>query len=139
MATPKTAKPQQPTIVKEKVVKESAETAEVKTTEVKVVDEDAKAVATEVAPEKQTSEISAENTPEGKFCIVLASNVSRKNADRYVETLHQRGFAQARVYNNGKMNRVIIDGFQTEEEATKKNIELHHTSSEYASTWVLAL
>ena len=55
---------------------------------------------------------SAESRPAGNYCIVLASDVSKKNANRYVETLQKRGFANARVYNNGKMNRVIIDGFE---------------------------
>lgn len=82
---------------------------------------------------------SAESRPAGNYCIVLASDVSKKNANRYVETLQKRGFANARVYNNGKMNRVIIDGFETEQEAIGKNTELHHSNREYASTWVMAL
>ena len=90
-------------------------------------------------PSESVSEVSSENEPAGNYCIVLASNVSLKNANRYVETLHQRGFTNARVYNNGKMNRVILDGFQTKEQASEKNTELHHTNSEYASTWVMAL
>ena len=94
----------------------------------------------EATPSSESvTEVSSENEPAGNYCIVLASNVSLKNANRYVETLHQRGFTNARVYNNGKMNRVILDGFQTKEQASEKNTELHHTNSEYASTWVMAL
>ena len=128
----KPAKPQQPAVVKEKAVKESAVTPEVKPEQVKVE-------AEKVAPVTQTDATSNELQPAGNYCIVLASNVSRKNAERYVQTLRQRGFSNARVYNNGKMNRVIIDGFQTEEQATAENIKLHHTDSEYATTWVMAL
>ena len=93
----------------------------------------------ETVPSESVAEVSSESTPAGSYCIVLASNVSLKNANRYVETLRQRGFTNARVYNNGKMNRVILDGFQTEEQANEKNKKLHHTNSEYASTWVMAL
>lgn len=74
-----------------------------------------------------------------KYCIVLASDVSKKNADNYVKVLQDRGFVSARVYNNGKMNRVVLGYFQTENEAYNMNAELHRTSREYASTWVMAL
>ena len=77
--------------------------------------------------------------PAAKYCIVLASDVSLKNADRYVKLLQERGFTDARVYNNGKMNRVVLGNFQTENEAYNMNAKLHRTSTEYASTWVLAL
>ena len=104
------------------------------------------AVASEASSETAVTEKSTpapvddiKSTPKGTHCIVLASNVSLKNANRYVQTLQERGFANARVYNNGKMNRVIIDGFQSETEAYNKNVELHHTNKEYASTWVMAL
>lgn len=77
--------------------------------------------------------------PEIRYCIVLASNVSQKNADRYVETLKQRGFVSARIYNNGKMNRVVLGNFTTREEAEQMNAELHQTDKEYATSWILAL
>ena len=83
--------------------------------------------------------VAPEDKPAGNYCIVLASNVSKKNANNYVDILKGRGITNARVYNNGKMNRVIIDGFSNEEEAVEMNTELHHTNREYASTWVMAL
>ena len=81
----------------------------------------------------------AESKPAGKFCIVLASNVSMKNANNYVQTLKKRGFSNARVYNNGRMNRVILDGYDMEAEAIAKNVALHQANREYASSWVMAL
>lgn len=101
--------------------------------------------AQQVALHEQPTEnpVSAEETymnkPDGKYCIVLASDVSIRNAKSYVKTLQKRGLTNARIYNNGKMNRVIIDGYQTENEAYNKNVELHRSNSEYATTWVMAL
>ena len=86
-----------------------------------------------------TAITTSESTPTGNYCIVLASNVSKKNANNYVELLKERGILDARVYNNGKMNRVIIDGFTSMEEANERNIELHRSNREYASSWVMAL
>ena len=90
------------------------------------------------APTKVAAEAEA-SQPEGNYCIVFSSNVSRKNAEHYVETLKGRGFTNARVFYNGKMNRVIVDGFLTQEEAYSKNAELHKLNEEYANTWVMAL
>ena len=70
---------------------------------------------------------------------MLASHVSMKNANNFVKTLRERGLTKARVFNNGRVNRVIIDGFDTEAEAEAKNVELHHANREYASSWVMAL
>lgn len=107
-----------------------------------------KAPVAEAAPAATTPAATAEpapaakpaaQAPTAKYCIVLASDVSLKNANNYVKVLQDRGFADARVYNNGKMNRVVLGNFQTENEAYNMNAKLHRTSSEYASTWVLAL
>ncbi|MCR5180531.1 MAG: SPOR domain-containing protein [Bacteroidaceae bacterium] len=92
------------------------------------------------APASKAAQASSnEDAPNGNYCIVLASNVSLRNATAYVKTLKERGLSNARIYNNGKFNRVIIDGFQTENEAYEKNSELHRTNAEYANTWVMSL
>lgn len=78
-------------------------------------------------------------TETSNYCIVLACNISMKRAQNYAEVLRERGFERARVFDNGRMIRVIIDGFQTEAEAMEENNILHHLSKEYASTWVMEL
>lgn len=74
-----------------------------------------------------------------KYCIVLASSVGRVNGERYIESLKKRGFEKVEFYDNQRMLRIVITGFQTEEEATARNSELHHTSKEFANTWVMKL
>ena len=91
------------------------------------------------APASPQASPAPESTPAGNFCIVLASHVSMKNANNFVKTLRERGLTKARVFNNGRVNRVIIDGFDTEAEAVANNVELHHANREYASSWVMAL
>ncbi|MCR4994113.1 MAG: SPOR domain-containing protein [Bacteroidales bacterium] len=73
------------------------------------------------------------------YCVVLASNVSRRNAENFVAQLHEMGFTKARVYDNGKMLRVIIDGMDTENEAANMAHELHGHGGDLQQAWVMKL
>jgi hypothetical protein len=73
------------------------------------------------------------------YCIVLASNVSKKNAENFVNRLQEMGLAHVRIMENGKVRRVIIDGFATQEEAAQHNAEIHRRGGELAYSWVMKL
>ena len=51
------------------------------------------------------------------YTIVLASKVSKKNAERFAQTLRAGGFAQAEAHTKGKTTRVIYGRYATEAEA----------------------
>lgn len=51
------------------------------------------------------------------FCIVMASRVTLKNAEAYVEKLHQKGMAEARVCHSNKNTKVVYGNYSTREEA----------------------
>lgn len=73
------------------------------------------------------------------YCVVLASNVSQRNADRYVADLQQRGYSNASVYDNGKMLRVVLTGFTDESQAATEKTRLNKLSKEFASAWVMQI
>lgn len=73
------------------------------------------------------------------FCVVLASNVSHRNADRYVADLQERGYSNATIYDNGKMLRVILSGFADESTAAAEKTRLNKLSKEFASAWVMQI
>ena len=100
-----------------------------------------KATESKVAEPKvvEPAEVKPQAEPAQGYCIVLASNVSKKNADRYLSDLQARGYDKAAIHDNGKMLRVVIAGFTTEDDANKYNSELHHNSREFASTWIMKL
>ena len=54
------------------------------------------------------------------YCIVLASYISKKNANTFVEKLHQNGYAEARVFIRNNVTRVIYGNFRTVNEAYNK-------------------
>lgn len=70
------------------------------------------------------------------FCVVVASAITEKNANAYVEQLHKRGYKEATVYKKGKMVRVIFPGFSTEAAAHAKMNILSDISEEFANAWV---
>lgn len=73
------------------------------------------------------------------FCVVLASSVSRKNAEAFVARLQEAGYTHARIHDNGKMIRVVVDGMTTETEAANVAHEMHARGGEYAQAWVMKL
>lgn len=92
--------------------------------------------AAPVAAEAPKAEATASLSP---YCIVLASAVSQRNAENFVERLQKQGYKNARIYNNGKMNRVILDGYASEADAARSNAELHKQSKDFATSWVMKL
>ena len=70
------------------------------------------------------------------FCIVLASCIPQKNAERYVEELHKNGFDKAYTMVNNKMVRVIYGNYLSENDAYN---DLQHIRSndEFAQAWIL--
>lgn len=70
------------------------------------------------------------------YCVVVASAISEKNAESYVERLHKEGYKEAQVYKKGNMVRVVFPGFASEAEAHAKMNALSDRSEEFASAWV---
>lgn len=73
--------------------------------------------------------------PAAKFCIVVASQVSKKGADEFVAKLQAQGYASARVYLYNKVRRVVIGSYQTEAQAYKALQDVH-ANQELAEAWV---
>ena len=69
------------------------------------------------------------------FCIVLASQVKKSNAEDYVEQLHKRGYTEAEVYVHNNTVRVIFGAYDTEAEAYRQ-LNRMHDKDEFAEAWV---
>lgn len=95
--------------------------------------------------DKQADDISATTdaivsaTEENLYCVVIASSITEKNAQAYVNSLIKRGFQGAEVYKKGKMVRVIFSGYRTENEAYTKMNALRRGNSEFETAWVYKL
>ncbi|MBO4642009.1 MAG: SPOR domain-containing protein [Bacteroidaceae bacterium] len=92
---------------------------------------------TENHVEKESAEHAKSEISHGKYCIVMSSAVSQKNAERYTEYLRKAGY-NAEIFDNGKIRRVIIGGFQTEE-SCREQIKEMHKNKEYKDCWFMKL
>ena len=73
-----------------------------------------------------------------KYCIVLASYVSMRNANSFIERLQKQGFEQAEIFERNNIRRVIYGHYPTEE-AARDDIRRFHRQSETAEAWVMQL
>ena len=94
-------------------------------------------VTDSVAHHKQESKES--DTPRRQavyYTIVLASHVSKANANAYVEQLHGRGYGKAFVNETGRGRKVVFGNYATEARAQQVRNNLAQ-EAEFAQAWVL--
>jgi len=75
---------------------------------------------------------------EPSYAIVLASAISLKNAQNYVESLRGRGH-KAQLMDNGKMVRVVIPGYHSPQEVRQAISQLKAESHEFDKAWMLEI
>ena len=95
-------------------------------------------VVKNVAPKLKvdTVKASAPKANEDTFCIVVASSIPQKNADKYVEQLHKRGLNEAYTYVNNYMVRVIYGNYASENEAYNA-LQKVRDNAEFENAWIL--
>jgi len=106
-----------------------------------VVEDSTEAVKTDTIPATVAVPDTAPATtkPESSgYCVVLASYVTKKNADEYVTRLHKQGYEGAEVYVRNNVTRVVISGFETEGEAYSKMRSIQ-SREEFKDAWVLKI
>jgi len=89
------------------------------------------------APAASTEVPNEPATPKPQFCLVLASQVSKANAERFIKQLSDKGFDEARQLETKRMRRVIYGSFASETEAYNRLRTLRSESRYFAEAWVL--
>lgn len=72
------------------------------------------------------------------FSIVLASKISRANAEAYVNLLHKKGFEKAKVYTTSSGSKVIYDRFSTRKEASRV-LNILNTDIDFSDAWITSI
>lgn len=89
--------------------------------------------------EAATAEAAAEE-PAAKerdgYTIVLASYITKKNAEAYVEQLHKLGFDDAEVFVRKNVTRVVFGHFSSESNAHNK-LRTLRDHKEFEEAWVM--
>ncbi len=74
--------------------------------------------------------------PAGKdYCIVLASHVTRHNAEAYVDKLHSEGYDQAYTYEHNHVVKVVY-GHYKDEEAAQKELRKLRDGEYFEQSWI---
>lgn len=86
-----------------------------------------------VKKESSTSYSSGQNN---YFSIVLASRITLKNAQAYVEKLHKKGMVEAKVYTVNGMTKVVYNHYNTRAEANNA-MNILIKNNEFAGCWII--
>lgn len=70
------------------------------------------------------------------YTIVLASCVSEKNANAFIENIKNQGFTEAQYVVNGNTARIVYSKFATEAEAYKQLYDLRQRNAIFHDAWI---
>lgn len=87
---------------------------------------------------KQLTNTQNDNAKHTYFSIVLASKISKKNAESYVKLLHKKGFEKAKVYTTSGGSKVIYDKFSTRKEASRV-LNMLNTDIDFSDAWITSI
>ncbi len=88
------------------------------------------------ASQPKQSAAAQPQTTAASFCIVLASQVSRINAQEYIAKLQKRNI-HASLLESGKARRVVIQGYATHQAAHQALSSLKAANPDLKSAWIL--
>lgn len=107
-------------------------------TEVSGIDIEANGIskdAKDAEPVSDAQNNSPQESHEG-FVIVLASRVTKTNAQTYVESLHKRGYQDARVVSDPRNTKVVYGFYNSKAEAYDSLNDLRKVG-EFNEAWVM--
>ena len=128
------ATPAQPVVVQESTESSQNSTLAAKPAEEVPAQEPAQ-MKPATMPVEKVAHASKSEVPRTTYCIVVASQVRKSNAERFVEELHKQGYAEAEVFIYNDIVRVTCGTFKTEAEAYSRLNKLND-KEEFAEAWV---
>lgn len=87
----------------------------------------------------QTPVVVKEKEPAKEYTIVLACQVSERNANLYMQHLAEKGFTDSRFDTSGNFPRILYSAYTDETEATNALRQLRTEASEFRQAWVTKL
>lgn len=75
------------------------------------------------------------------FCIVMASQVSQRNAQLFIDQLQEKGFGEARMLVSGNKNirRVVYGSYESEADAASTLRQLRRESRLFRDSWIMEI
>ena len=91
-----------------------------------------------VAEVKKDTVVVQPETPKTGYYLVLASYVTKKNAQAFVDDLHKRGFSEAEIFIRNNVTRVVCGHFETMNAAYNRLNRVRDNKG-FEEAWVLKL
>ena len=91
---------------------------------------------TEAIKKAETKKKTADKNEQGKYCIVLASHVAKKNANAYASQLQADGYKDSYIYTHNGIVRVVYGHFDNENQAFNQLRHLRKEKSDFGQAWV---
>ena len=91
-----------------------------------------------VAEVKKDTVVVQPETPKTGYYLVLASYVTKKNAQAFVDDLHKRGFSEAEIFIRNNVTRVVCGHFETMNAAFNRLNRVRDNKG-FEEAWVLKL
>lgn len=89
--------------------------------------------------ENGDEDVASSSQKQAKYCVVLASQITERNASRFVEELNRRGLDHIEVLKTSSMVRVVCSGLQSEPEAYQTMKRIKKQYADLHSAWVMKL
>ncbi|MGN1353841.1 MAG: SPOR domain-containing protein [Alloprevotella sp.] len=89
--------------------------------------------------EHKANPASSKTEAQGRYTLVLVSQVPMSKAEAYAAEMREEGLTEANAFAKGKMVRVIYGRYADEAEARSQLNQLKRHSERFADAWVLAL
>jgi cell division septation protein DedD len=100
-------------------------------------DKTAEAILDTIKPAKPAETVKADTTPAARkgYCIVLASHVSKHNAEDFISKLAQRGYEGAEIYVHNNVTRIVYGNYADQADAYKQLQKMNH-EKDLEEAWV---
>ena len=98
-------------------------------------------ITSEASPFGGRLEGAVEGAEAGDFCIVMASQVSERNAKNFISQLEEKGYGEARILVSGVKNirRVVYGTYESEDQAASTLRQLRKESRLFRDTWIMEI
>ena len=135
-------KPHQPAVKPDtailKITVDNAAADEAVTEVVKVTEVTEETKVAEVKKDTVAAQPAQPAVEKTGYCLVLASHVSKKNAQAFVDELHKRGFTEAEIFVRNNVTRVVYGHFETMNAAYNRLNRVRDNKG-FEEAWVLKL
>ncbi len=136
------SKPHQPAVKPDtailKITVDNAAADEAVTEVVKVTEVTEETKVAEVKKDTVAAQPAQPAVEKTGYCLVLASHVSKKNAQAFVDELHKRGFTEAEIFVRNNVTRVVYGHFETMNAAYNRLNRVRDNKG-FEEAWVLKL